>query len=268
MVNFTETENSPLVSVIMPAYNAESYIEQAVRSVIGQTIKDWELIVLDDGSQDGTCAIVESLAREDDRIRFVRNVENIGVAKTRNRGFEICSGQYVALLDSDDVWHPEKLEMQLARMEQTGAELSYTSYAIVDREGRKTKADYLVPEIVSLKQLLKQNVIGCSTVMLTARLAKRNPFRTEYYHEDYVLWLQLLRSGCRVAGCTQVLVDWRYAEDSRSFNKLEAAKNRWQIYREYLGLSLPNSLWLLANYGAASLKKYLKSPKKTTETVQ
>lgn len=254
-------EKSPLVSVVMPAYNAESYIETAVRSVMEQTVRNWELIILDDGSRDGTCAIARRLAAEDGRIRFLRNPENMGVAKTRNRGIALCAGQYVALLDSDDVWHPDKLEKQLARMTQTGAQLCYTSYAIVGADGKKVKADYLVPQHATFDQLLKQNVIGCSTVMMTARIAKSHQFNTGFYHEDYVLWLQLLRAGCKASGCPEVLVDWRYIETSRSFDKRKAVQNRWRIYREYLGLSVPKSLWLIANYGAASLKKYLTAHK-------
>lgn len=261
MDRMEKKDNCPLVSVVMPAYNAEPYIEDAIRSVMEQTVRDWELIVLDDCSGDETCAVAQRLAAEDGRIRLLRNAENMGVARTRNRGVDLCAGQYVALLDSDDVWHPDKLEKQLARMAQTGAELSYTSYAIVGADGKKVKADYLVPQQATFDQLLKQNVIGCSTVMMTARIAKAHPFNTDFYHEDYVLWLQLLRSGCKAAGCTEVLVDWRYIENSRSFDKRRAVRNRWRIYREYLGLSIPKSLWLIANYGAASLKKYLSAHK-------
>ena len=102
--------NKPLVSVIMPAYNAERFIEAAVRSVMAQTVTDWELLILDDGSKDNTAAVAAKMASEDDRIRFLPNEANMGVARTRNRGFELCRGRFVALLDSDDIWLPEKLE--------------------------------------------------------------------------------------------------------------------------------------------------------------
>ncbi len=250
---------TPLVSVVMPAYNAEPYIEAAVRSVMGQTIRNWELILLDDASQDGTWAVAQSLAAEDDRITVLRNAENMGVARTRNRGIAMCAGRYVALLDSDDVWYPHKLETQLRRMKETNAELSYTSYAIVGADGKKVKGDYLVPDAVSFDSLLKENVIGCSTVLISAKIAKENPFSVDFYHEDYVLWLQLLRGNCPAVGCTEVLTDWRYIENSRSFDKRKAVKNRWQIYRKHLRLSVPQSLWLLANYGINGLKKYLRT---------
>ena len=257
MVGQCENSGRPLVSVILPAYNAQQYIVQAVRSVQAQTMPHWELIVLDDGSRDGTCALVEQLAAEDPRIILLRNGENLGVARTRNRGFDLCRGTYVALLDSDDVWHPKKLEKQLDRLAGTGGDICYTSYAMVDAAGKKVRADYLVPEEADLDRLLKENVIGCSTVLLKAELVKRYHFNPEYYHEDYVLWVQLLQNGCRAVGCREVLTDWRYIENSRSFDKRRAAEHRWKIYREYLGLPLPKCLILFVFYAAASLKKYL-----------
>lgn len=247
----------PKVSIIMPAYNAERFIESAICSVQRQTLSDWELIVLDDGSKDSTCSIVERLAEEDQRIVFVRNEANMGVAKTRNRGLDRCNGEYVALLDSDDVWHPEKLEEQLAALKRNNADMAYCSYAIVNATGEKVKRDYIVPEIIKLSDLIKENVIGCSTILMTRRIASEYRFETDFYHEDYVLWLQLLQDGYKAVGCTRVLVDWRYIENSRSFDKRKSAGNRWKIYRGYLQLSLWKSALAFIWYTVAGLKKYL-----------
>lgn len=246
----------PLISVIMPAYNADRFIAEAIRSVRAQTHKNWELLVLDDGSKDTTCQVVECLSREDPRIRLIRNEKNMGVARTRNRGFDLCKGAYVALLDADDVWHPGKLSKQLELLEQSGADFAYSAYAIVDAAGEKVRADYAVPGEVTFRELLKENVIGCSAVLLKGALLQDHRFRTDFFHEDYVLWLELLREGRRAVGCREVLVDWRYAENSRSFNKKRAAKNRWRIYRDYLQLSLPRSLWAFGHYAFRSLRKY------------
>lgn len=247
---------NPKVFVIMPAYNAGRFIEAAIRSVMGQTMTDWELLVIDDGSKDDTCAIAEALAQKDDRIRFLRNEVNMGVAKTRNRGLDLCRGSYVALLDSDDVWHPQKLERQLQRMADTGADLSYCSYAIVDANGDQAKPDYLVPETVDFHGLLRENVIGCSTVMMTAAVAKKSRFETTLHHEDYALWTRLLRNGCRAAGCTEVLTDWRWIADSRSYDKRKSAASRWKIFRDYLKLPLTTCVWAFTNYAFAGVKKY------------
>lgn len=246
----------PLISVIMPAYNADRFIAEAIRSVRAQSHGNWELLVLDDGSADTTCQVVERLSREDPRIRLIRNEKNMGVARTRNRGFDLCKGEYVALLDADDVWHPQKLSRQLALLEKSGADFAYSAYAIVNQAGEKVKADYSVPAEVSFRDLLKENVIGCSAVLLKGSLLKDHRFRTDFFHEDYVLWLELLREGYRAVGCQDVLVHWRYAENSRSFNKKQAAKNRWRIYRDYLHLPLPKRLWAFGHYACRSLRKY------------
>ena len=251
-------EKTPVVSVIMPAYNAGRFIEEAVRSVMAQTMTDWELLVLDDGSTDDTLAIAQRLAREDSRIRVLPNEHNMGVAKTRNRGIDLCRGEYVALLDSDDIWYPEKLQAQLALMRETGADVSYCAYAIVDAKGNPSRADYLVPPSVDFKGLLRQNVIGCSTVMLSPEIKEKYRFETGFYHEDYVLWLRLLQDGYKAAGCTRVLVAWRLVENSRSFNKWSAAKNRWRIYRDRMNLGFLYSVRLLAEYGLGGLRKYSK----------
>ena len=246
----------PAVLVIMPAYNAGRFIEEAVRSVMGQTYRNWQLLVIDDGSKDNTVEIVEGLCREDSRVTLLRNPENMGVARTRNRGLALCEGRYAALLDSDDVWHPQKLERQLRLAKLTGADVVYCSYGIMDETGKPAKGDYIVPAVTDFSAILKENVIGCSTVLLSPAVAEKYRFETDFHHEDYVLWLQLLREGYRAAGCTEVLVRWRYIANSRSFDKRKSAKSRWRIYREYLKLSRGQSAWAFCGYALSSLKKY------------
>ena len=119
----------PLVSVVMPAYNAEKYIGEAIRSVQSQTYKNWILLAIDDCSTDHTAEIIQSFANEDNRVRLIRNVHNLGAAKARNRGFELAEGEWVALLDSDDVWYSEILEKQLAKAMEPGSEFIYGSGA-------------------------------------------------------------------------------------------------------------------------------------------
>jgi len=256
MEEVSNKQQTPRVSVIMPAYNAGRFVEAAVCSVVAQTMTKWELLVIDDGSSDDTCRIVEKLAQEDHRIQLLRNEKNLGVSNTRNRGIALAKGAYIAFLDSDDVWHPQKLEKQLAQMEASGADICYCSYAIVDETGKKAKADYLVPEQVSFSELLKENVIGCSTVLLRREALQNHCFGSAYYHEDYVLWLTLLREDFRACGCAEVLSDWRLIANSRSFNKFRSAAFRWKIYREYLNLNLRKSLCAFAGYAMASLRKY------------
>lgn len=244
--------NEPTISVIMPAYNAASFIESAIRSVMRQTYQNWELLVLDDRSTDETASIAEKLASQDSRIRVIRREENSGgAAKVRNQGITLARGEYIAFLDSDDEWLPEKLERQLAAM--GSADFCYTSYAVIDAAGVSCKLDYIVPANVDFESLLRENFIGCSTVLMRRELAG---FNTDFFHEDYVLWLQLIMDGHRGVGCPEVLTRWRYIETSRSFNKVEAAKNRWRIYRGYLHLPLIKSIRAFCSYALAGLRKY------------
>lgn len=256
MDEYLNNKKRPQVSVVMPAYNMERFLEEAVRSVMGQTLTDWELIIVDDCSSDDTWRIAEKLAAEDDRIRLVRGECNQGVAKTRNRGFDLCRGEYVALLDSDDVWLPEKLEKQLALALQTGAEIIYCSYGIVDDHGREICEDFIVPETTDMEDMLVRSEISCSTVLLHRRLVDQYRFRSSFYHEDLVLWLELLRDGVRAQGLTQVLAYYRVCEGSRASNKVRSAWRRWKVYREFMELSFGKSLICLIKYTILGLKKY------------
>ena len=251
-------KNAPVVSVIMPAYNAERFIEEAIRSVITQTVTDWELLVLDDGSTDDTAQIARKLAEEDSRIRFLPNKSNMGVARTRNRGFDLCRGQYVALLDSDDIWLPEKLEKQLVLAQTTGADVVYCSYGIMDETGRKLCDDFFVPPAVDFDQFLSRSVISCSTALLSKKIVDQYRFVADFYHEDLVLWLQLLQDGYQARGVETVLAKYRVMQGTRAANKFKSALNRWRIYRRHLGLPMGRSLSLLVEYALMGIKKYKK----------
>lgn len=253
-------EKPPVVSVIMPAYNAEKFIAKAIDSVIAQTVSDWELLIIDDRSSDETLRIAEEYAKSDTRIKLLQNEKNSGAAITRNNGIAAASGKYIALLDSDDVWHSDKLEKQLNKLAATDAAICYTSFSMVDESGSKVRADYLIPESTDFEAMLSENVIGCSTVMLKADAAKENPFDPSFYHEDYLMWLKLLGSGYTAVGCPEVLTDWCYRENSRSYNKFESMKKRWAIYREALSLPFGKSVYHICRYAAAGIKKYSKMP--------
>lgn len=251
----------PIVSVVMPAYNMERYIHQAIASVAAQTMTRWELIIIDDCSTDATRSIIRSWENKDKRIKVFCNEVNSGVSRTRNRGIELSTGDYIAFLDSDDLWQPEKLERQLERLSKEGAQIGYCSYSIIDESGSKVRADYIVPEHVCFEDLLKENSIQCSSMLIQSDLLKEIRFTREFYHEDYVLGLQLLQKGCQAAGCTEVLSNWRYIENSRSFNKWKAAQNRWKIYRDFLHLPLGKSMYVFAHYVFGGLRKYTRKHK-------
>lgn len=257
-MEITTLKNTPLVSVIMPAYNASRFIEEAIQSVINQSEKNWELFVIDDCSTDDSFGLAQKLAANDSRIQVLRNDANSGVANTRNRGISLAKGKYIAFLDSDDIWHPEKLERQLTKIANSHAAVCYCSYQIIGATGEKVRADYLVPETAKFEDILKENYIQCSAMLIKAEIVKRHLFNIEFFHEDYILGLDILGSGETAVGCRELLLSWRYLENSRSFNKKKSAMNRWQIYRNYLRLPIYKTLYLFACYTAAGLRKYLR----------
>lgn len=249
-------KDTPIVSVIMPAYNAERYIEEAIRSVQAQTMEKWELVVVDDRSTDGTAGLIRNLADQDSRIRPIFSQINRGAAGSRNLALDMCQGQYVAFLDADDLWYPQKLEKQLEKAANTGADIIYCSYALFDGSGKKCHADFIVEEQTTLERMLVRSVMSCSTVLLRASAIRANRFPTNLYHEDYAFWLDLLRSGFTAVGVTEVLASYRVVNGSRSFNKLKSARNRWRVYRDYLKLPLIPSVKAMTGYAINGLKKY------------
>ena len=258
-----ETNNAiPLVSVIMPAYNAALFIEEAIASVRAQTVTDWELFVIDDCSTDDTYKIACDIAMSDKRITVLKNEENMGVAKTRNRGIDLSNGKFIAFLDSDDYWKHNMLERMIQRADETDADIIYCSYEIVSECGVKLCNDFIVPEKTSFKESIVRSVITCSTVLITKQLAGNIHFPTDMYHEDIALWFGLLKEGKIARGVTDVLASYRQRANSRSSDKLRSARRRWFVYRKYLNMPFFQSVITMINYGVYGLKKYKKIQKR------
>lgn len=245
------------VSVVMPAYNAERTISEAIESVLQQTYQDFELIVVDDASTDRTLQIAVDYGKKNSKIRVLENMSNFGVAVTRNHGIEKARGKYIALLDSDDLWEPDKLERQLALGKREQAEIVYCSYDFIDESGQTIKEPFIVPETTDFGHMLTKSVISCSTALITARLLKENPFEPNIYHEDYALWMHLLSAPVKAVGDQKVLMHYRQVSGSRNKKKLRAAKERWRIYRDYLNLGRLQSMAVFAAYAANSVRKYM-----------
>lgn len=255
-MNDKSSISEPLVSVVMPAYNCDRFIEAAITSVINQTYGNWELIIIDDGSSDSTCSVAESFSKEDKRISIVKNPNNMGVAKTRNRGLDLAKGDYVALLDSDDLWCSDKLEKQIALAKKANADIVYCSYAIIDECGNKRCDDFVVPETTDYNEMLVRTTVNCSTAVLSRKIVDNYRFCTDYYHEDFLLWLDILKDNKTAVGVVDVLAKYRVMQGSRSFNKFKSAMHRWKIYRDYLNIPFLRSVSLLAKYALLATKKY------------
>lgn len=245
-----------MTSVIIPAYNCVAYLEQSVQSALEQTTSDLEILILDDASTDHTLSLARALAKKDSRIQIVINDTNLGVAATRNRGIEAAKGEYVAFLDADDLWLPDKLERQYQAIEESGAELCYTAYSFIDSNGCPIRKLYNVPLTVDLQALLRENVIGLSSVLVKRKVLRMVRMQGDYLHEDYVFWLELLRTGVRTVGINQPLMQYRISQSNRSGNKKHAAIERWRIYRSYLGLSRIKSLQYFCSYALRGAIKH------------
>lgn len=233
------------VSIIMPAFNSGATILQSIRSVQAQSFKDWELIVVDDGSRDGTADLVEAVRGQDPRVVFLRSRENIGAWNARNTAIEKAQGRYLAFLDSDDLWLPQKLETQLAHMRDRRVALSYSSYTMFYEDGREVVVH--APSSISYRGLLKGSVIGCLTAMYDTSLVGKRYMPELRKHEDYALWLGMLRDGHVACGVDQVLARYR-AAGGMSGNKLDVLPYQWEIYRKNQGLSLVASAYYFSHY--------------------
>ena len=236
----------PLVSVIMPLHNRENLLAESVRSVKEQTVTDWELIIVDDASSDASLALAHQLALEDSRIRVISLAENSGVANVRNIAISAALGKYLAFLDSDDLWLPLKLEIQLGFMQDSGVGFTFTQYRRFGSDGFLGPV-VKVPSAVDYAGLLKGNVIGCLTAMIDR--TKIGPFSMpSVRHEDYATWLYILKRGHVAVGIQEDLARYRISSESVSANKRRSALWTWQIYRRTEKLSLHYAIWCFVNY--------------------
>lgn len=246
------------ISIIMPAYNAEKTINAAIKSVIGQTFPNWELLIINDCSTDKTKEIISEWLNCDQRIGLIENPQNLGVAQTRNQGVAHARGEWVAFLDSDDLWKPDKLEMQIKWVKKFHARLVFTGSAFIDEDGREIDYYLNVPQKLSFRELLKQNLISCSSVLVKKELLLRYPMVEKNMHEDYAVWLSILKNERIYAyGINQPLLIYRVSAKSKSGNKGKAALMHWRVYR-YIGLPFILSVYYFLWYMVRNLKKYLR----------
>ncbi len=221
-----------MVSIVMPAYNAENTIRDAIQSVMAQTIADWELIVVDDGSKDNTVAIVSALAEKDSRIRFLQNEKNRGASATRNYAVSLAKGEWIAFLDSDDLWQSEKLERQLAlSKEYPDMVICYTASSFIDSEGNSFGYVMKAQEKITYRTLLRKNLLSCSSVMVKADVMKKIKMPDDRMHEDYYVWLNILREHKVAHGINEPLLIYRLCKNSKSSNRITSAKMLFNTYR-------------------------------------
>lgn len=269
------------MSVVMPAYNCEAYIAEAIASVQAQTYEHWDLIVVDDCSADDTIRVAREWSDRERRVRVLASRVNGGTAHARNLGLTQSRGRYVAFLDADDVWMPEKLEKQIAFMNRHHCGFSFTAYRKFGADG----AGGIVRALptVTWSDMLKGSRIGCSTVILDTEVFPDLRFPTVAMRhnecplwlslidaerrlelierggrEDYALWLSLLRGGDAALGLDEPLVCYRVHGASKTSRKLRAIAGQWVVYRDLEGISGPRAAWYLGNYAVRGLIKALR----------
>ncbi len=244
-----------LISIIMAAYNAEKTIEQAINSVLSQTYTNFELLVVNDCSKDRTVELVKDIVAKDSRVRLISNVKNSGVSYTRKHGLEEAKGDWIAILDSDDAWEPEKLEKQIELQRRTNADLLFTGSAFMDSEGHPIDWYLHAPKEVTYRQLLKQNVLSNSSALVRKELYAKHYAIGDGMHEDFAIWLSILKKGTKAYGVDEPLLIYRIAKSSKSGNKVKAARMNWNTYR-HVGLNLMEAIYYECWYIFNGIRKY------------
>lgn len=245
----------PLVSIVMPSYNSSKTIKESIESVLSQDYDNWELLITDDCSSDKTVSIVNDFSSQDKRVTLIVNEVNAGAGFSRNVSIARSSGKYIAFLDADDIWMPNKLSAQVKYMEDTGVFFTYTAYQKFSENGL---GSIITPPLqVTYKKLLYSNVIGCLTAMFNAEALGRQEMPLIRKRQDMGLWLKLLKKSHTAYAIPDVLALYR-VDSGMTQNKLNAAKYQWEFYRNVVGLNLYQATWYFIWYAVNGFIKYRK----------
>ena len=218
-----------LVSIVTPVYNAERFIEQTIQSVLAQTYTDWELLQIDDCSTDNSGKIIQRYAEQDERIKYHRLQVNSGAAVARNTAIGLAQGEYLAFLDSDDLWISNRLERQLSYMKANNAAFVFARIRMIDRQGNILKENVPIPSMVNYKTLLKRTVIATSTVLLDRKRTGNFAMPLRRGGQDYATWLLILRKIDFAYGLDECLVEYRVSDNSLSSKKKSSVRQVYEI---------------------------------------
>jgi len=245
------------ISIITPAYNASKYIGATIDSVIAQTYQNWELIIVNDCSKDNTVEVVQKYANYEPRIRLIDHETNVGVACARNTALDAATGDYIAFLDSDDMWMPEKLEKQLNFMQENNFAITYTKYQIyfsdTCQKGKVVKAKKKMTE----RSVYKDTSIACLTVMVNRKETGLFHMPRIKHTEDNVTWQEIMSRGYAAYGLLENLALYRMSSSSMTGNKMKAARDQWDTYRKYYKFSLVKSAYFFCWYAFNAIKRKL-----------
>lgn len=250
----------PLVSIVTPVYNSELFLEETLQSVLNQTYDNWEHILVDDCSSDKTLEILNNLATIDKRIRVYQLEYNSGSGEARNYAIDKAAGEYIAFLDSDDIWPPDKLKKHIAFMIERNAIFSHTSYGYIDENGNKIKNTFHVSKNpVTYTDLLKRTEISCLTAIYHAKEIGKCYMTQHRRKQDYALWLKILNDGYVSHGLDEELAYYRQHPYSATSKKYKLVIKHYTFLRNTQNLSMFQSMyytsfWLVNGF----IKYYLK----------
>lgn len=253
-----------MVSIVVPVYNAGGFIRETIGHVRAQTYGEWELLLVDDCSEDGSRETISAEAEKDSRIKLIRQEENRGAARARNRGIDEAVGQYICFLDADDIWRPDKLEAELAFIKELqktanpGAGFVFTGYEFADESGRGLGKVVHVPEKITYRQALKNTTIFTSTVMIDReKIQDADIYMPCIASEDTAAWWRILKKYGAGYGLDRNLVMYRRSANTLSSNKLAAVKRIWNLYRRHEGLSATESAYCMFFWALRAVQRRL-----------
>lgn len=244
-----------LVSIITPLHNAEKFIESAIKSVLSQTHTKWEMIIVDDFSSDNSVQIVKAYEEKDNRIILISLKEQHGPALARNKAIKQAKGRYIAFLDADDLWMPTKLEEQLRFMQKHDLAFTYSSYFLINEEG-KFLGEFKTRESITYNNMLKTCSVGCLTAIYDVEKLGKIYMLNIPKGQDYTLWLDIMKRIKKTKGMITPLAYYRVQSISVSSNKFNAIKAQWRIYRKIQRLNIFQSVYYFIHYAYYGFFKY------------
>ena len=235
-----------LISIIMPYYKKSEFISETINSILSQSIKEFEIIIIDDELSESSLRVLTDLKRLDSRIKVFKNNENLGAGQSRNNAINFCNGEYIAFCDCDDLWKPKKLEKQVKFMKESNLEFSFTSYEIINDKNLKIGFREAQKNL-SFKQLRYSCDIGLSTVIIKKELLNDKKFRfgKTKTKEDFILWLMMAKSGIELSGIKECLTAWRKNSESLSSSNIQKIIDGYRVYRDYLQYGRIKSFFFL-----------------------
>ena len=234
-----------LVSVIMPNYNCGRFIAKSIEAVLSQTYADWELLIVDDCSTDGSYEIAVNYAEKAGRIKILRNEQNSGAALSRNKALDVAKGSYIAFLDSDDLWEKDKLEKQIAFMQENNCDFCYSRYDLIDEEDLPLGKNVCIPKKLSYSKLLHHDFIGCLTAIYRRDIAENIRSFLIKNNNDYGLFLQVVKRAKNAMGLNEVLAHYRIRKSGISRKKFKKVKPYFELMQKHLHIPFIVACWFL-----------------------